>query len=82
MPERIVDSVRQFFEDHILVMLTVLFLVVVVLAVIIAMCFAAKCTRGSYGQAYYHSPTYVKTGNVLVPVGGGYYGDYKCDAWR
>lgn len=33
-----------------------------------------------YGAPYYHSPTYVMAGKVMVPTGGGVYGD--CEARR
>jgi len=41
-----------------------------------------NCEYGHTGESYYHTPTYVMSGNIMIPVGGGYYGDFVCDEWK
>lgn len=43
---------------------------------------AVNCEYGHTGEPYYHAPTYTMVGKVLIPVGGGYYGDFVCDKWK
>ena len=50
--------------------------------IIVAIYQAVNCVKWEKGEKYYHAPTYVKSGDVMVPVGGGYYADSNCVEYK
>lgn len=65
---------EEFFLKGVLVVV-VAFCAFVVVAAVCQGVYESKHPCVKYGTPYYHAPTYVMVGKVMVPEGGGTYGD-------
>lgn len=55
---------------------------IVALVILIAIYQAIHCVKWVKSEPRYHAPTYVKSGDVMIPVGGGYYADSECVEYK
>jgi len=42
----------------------------------------ANCLSGHQTDPYHDDPFYVRSGDLLIPVGGGMESDFICDKWK